>query len=194
MDEQRYCVTFPEDAVSISVTAGTTVLAAAIAAGLKPDAPCGGRGTCGKCLVRITAGRDHLTMAGGPVPGDELLPACQLMVGGDVSAVFPRHGENRILTGGASFAAETGEGAGDFFALAAFDIGTTSRPNTVVLTLTEKGMQFTDHLLAAESVLRESNCRFRMTNVRHLLEQINNQDLPCIGSFVASTTDPSFDP
>ena len=80
MDEQRYCVTFPEDAVSISVTAGITVLAAAIAAGLKPDAPCGGRGTCGKCLVRITAGRDHLTMAGGPVPGDELLPACQLMV------------------------------------------------------------------------------------------------------------------
>ena len=74
------------------------------------------------------------------------------------------------------------------------DIETTSRPNTVILSLTDKGMRFTDHLLAAESVLRESSCRFRMTDVRHLLEQINNQDLPCIGSFVASTTDPSFDP
>ena len=126
MDEQRYCVTFPEDAVSISVTAGTTVLAAAIAAGLKPDAPCGGRGTCGKCLVRITAGRDHLTMAGGPVPGDELLPACQLMVGGDVSAVFPRHGENRILTGGISMADTAAAADGEFFAMAAFDVGTTS--------------------------------------------------------------------
>ena len=30
----------------------------------------------------------------------------------------------------------------------------TTRPNTVVLSLTEKGMQFTNHLLAAESVLR----------------------------------------
>ena len=126
LDEQRYCVTFPEDAVSISVTAGTTVLAAAIAAGLKPDAPCGGRGTCGKCLVRITAGRDHLTMAGGPVPGDELLPACQLMVGGDVSAVFPRHGENRILTGGISMADTAAAADGEFFAMAAFDVGTTS--------------------------------------------------------------------
>lgn len=126
LDEQRYCVTFPEDAVSISVTAGTTVLAAAIAAGLKPDAPCGGRGTCGKCLVRITAGRDHLTMAGGPVPGDDLLPACQLMVGGDVSAVFPRHGENRILTGGISMADTAAAADGEFFAMAAFDVGTTS--------------------------------------------------------------------
>ena len=126
MDEQRYCVTFPEDAVSISVTAGITVLAAAIAAGLKPDAPCGGRGTCGKCLVRITAGRDHLTMAGGPVPGDELLPACQLMVGGDVSAVFPHHGENRILTGGISMADTAAAAGGEFFAMAAFDVGTTS--------------------------------------------------------------------
>lgn len=126
MEEQRYCVTFPDDAVSISVTAGTTVLAAAIAAGLKPDAPCGGRGTCGKCLVRITAGREHLTMAGGPVPAEELLPACQLLVQGDVSAVFPHHGENRILTGGLSMADSVTAADGEFFAMAAFDVGTTS--------------------------------------------------------------------
>ena len=30
----------------------------------------------------------------------------------------------------------------------------TTRPNTVVLSLTEKGILFTDHLLVAESVLR----------------------------------------
>lgn len=90
--------------------------------------------------------------------------------------------------------AHTADRIGRMADMGLIDIETTSRPNTVVLSLTEKGMRFTDHLLAAESVLRESNCRFRMTDVRHLLEQINNQDLPCIGSFVASTTDLSFDP
>lgn len=37
----------------IEVEAGTTILEAEIRAGLKPDAPCGGQGTCGKCLVKI---------------------------------------------------------------------------------------------------------------------------------------------
>ena len=90
--------------------------------------------------------------------------------------------------------AHTADRIGRMADMGLIDIETTSRPNTVVLSLTEKGMRFTDHLLAAESALRGSNCRFRMTDVRHLLEQINNQDLPCIGSFVASTSVPSFDP
>ena len=90
--------------------------------------------------------------------------------------------------------AHTAERIGRMADMGLIDIVTTSRPNTVVLSLTEKGIRFTDHMLAAESVLRESNCRFRMNDVRHLFEQINNQDLPCIGSFVANTTDPSFDP
>ncbi|MCI8416091.1 MAG: DUF4445 domain-containing protein [Lachnospiraceae bacterium] len=32
---------------------GMTLLEAQIAAGLRPDAPCGGKGTCGKCLVDL---------------------------------------------------------------------------------------------------------------------------------------------
>ena len=126
MAHTTYTVTFPERGAAAAVAPGTTVLAAEIAAGLKPDAPCGGRGTCGKCKVRVLGGREHLRMEGKPLPPEELLPACQLTVEGDVSIGLPRAGENRILTGGASFAAETGEGEGDFFALAAFDIGTTS--------------------------------------------------------------------
>ena len=124
MDQKPYTVTFPERGVSAAVPPGTTVLAAEIAAGLQPDAPCGGRGTCGKCRVRILSGRENLRMDGGPLPEGDLLPACQMTVEGDVSIGLPQAGENRILTGGASFAAETGEGGGDFFALAAFDIGT----------------------------------------------------------------------
>ena len=37
----------------IEVPEGTTVLEAQRLAGLRPDAPCGGAGTCGKCRVVI---------------------------------------------------------------------------------------------------------------------------------------------
>ena len=50
--------------------------------------------------------------------------------------------------------AHTADRIGRMADMGLIDIATTSRPNTVVLTLTEKGMRFTDHLLAAESVLR----------------------------------------
>jgi uncharacterized 2Fe-2S/4Fe-4S cluster protein (DUF4445 family) len=40
----------------ISVPPGTELLAALRAAGLEVDAPCGGKGTCGKCIVRVTRG------------------------------------------------------------------------------------------------------------------------------------------
>jgi len=45
-----------EAAVTVAVPTGSTVAQATTAAGLALDAPCGGRGTCGKCLVRLAAG------------------------------------------------------------------------------------------------------------------------------------------
>jgi uncharacterized 2Fe-2S/4Fe-4S cluster protein (DUF4445 family) len=42
---------------SAIVPYGTTILNAAIKAGVDIDAPCGGQGRCGKCLVRIEKGR-----------------------------------------------------------------------------------------------------------------------------------------
>ena len=50
--------------------------------------------------------------------------------------------------------AHTADRIGRMADMGLIDIATTSRPNTVVLTLTEKGIQFTNHLLSAESVLR----------------------------------------
>ncbi len=49
--------------------------------------------------------------------------------------------------------AHTADRIGRMVDMSLIDIETTSRPNTVILSLTEKGMRFTDHLLAAESVL-----------------------------------------
>ncbi len=46
-------ITFVREKKTICVEEGTTVLDAQIRAGLDPDAPCGGAGTCGKCLVKI---------------------------------------------------------------------------------------------------------------------------------------------
>ncbi len=46
-------VIFLKDNLMIEVEEGTTVQEAQIAAGRIPDAVCGGKGTCGKCKVRI---------------------------------------------------------------------------------------------------------------------------------------------
>lgn len=126
MSQDLFTVSFPEDRRTAAVAPHTTLLEAAIQAGLQPDAPCGGRGTCGKCRVRILSGRENLLLRGGPVPGDLWLPACQLTVEGDVAAAWPKAGENRILTGGADLTGGTAAAEGPFFALAAFDVGTTS--------------------------------------------------------------------
>lgn len=48
-----YKVEFINENKTIQVEEGTTVLQAERMAGLSPDAPCGGRGKCGKCLVKI---------------------------------------------------------------------------------------------------------------------------------------------
>ena len=104
----RHCVTFFPADISVTVEEGTTVLQAQIAAGLHPDAPCGGRGTCGKCRVRIG--------------GEEVL-ACQTLVERDLSVWTETSASAVILTEGRS--AHIRPDGTDRYA-AAFDIGTTT--------------------------------------------------------------------
>ena len=49
----EHLITFLPAGQTISVTEGTNLLDAARSAGLTPNAPCGGKGTCGKCKVRL---------------------------------------------------------------------------------------------------------------------------------------------
>lgn len=49
-------ITFQPSGISIEVPAKTTLLDAARRAGVEIDAPCGGKGTCGNCSVRIVSG------------------------------------------------------------------------------------------------------------------------------------------
>lgn len=97
-------------------------------AGLQPESPCGGRGTCGKCRVLLD--------------GREVL-ACQTTVERDCTVTLPQKEEAVILTGGLSAEAAP-DGISPF--VLAFDVGTT----TVVAYLLDGR---TGQLLAQSSCL-----------------------------------------
>lgn len=81
-------VKFVREGIEIEVNAGRSVLEAEIQAGLRPDAPCGGLGKCGKCLVKING---------------EVVKACQVRIcEGETCVVetLDRAGNEKILTDG----------------------------------------------------------------------------------------------
>ena len=77
--KNTYTVCFREKNLSLEVEEGTTLLQAEIAAGMVPDAPCGGQGKCGKCRVMLN--------------GKEVL-ACQTKIGEDCE-VLPASKERK---------------------------------------------------------------------------------------------------
>lgn len=108
----NYKVTLPELGRTIEAPAGRTLLEVLRAAGCAPEAPCGGKGVCGKCRVRVN--------------GAERL-ACQTVVDGPATVSLPELAKReRILTGGCNQAdAEPAEPVRAGLLLA-FDIGTTT--------------------------------------------------------------------
>lgn len=92
---------------TLSVPAGANLLRILRSAGLAPEAPCGGRGTCGKCTVLID--------------GTEV-KACAVTVDRDLTVTVPQKQELRILTDGIAIHAAD---AADGFRLS-FDVGTTT--------------------------------------------------------------------
>ena len=97
----------PND-VTLTVPAGTNLLEALRKAGLHPDAPCGGRGACGKCRVLAD--------------GAEVL-SCRTAVDRNLTVTLPQSHDAVILTGGIG-AQVRADGANDY--VLAFDIGTTT--------------------------------------------------------------------
>ena len=112
----------------LGVRRGESLLEALRAAGLPVEAPCGGQGTCGKCLVRVNG---------------EAVRACQYRVEGDLTVELPRRADTNILTGGRTAAAVLNPAAPGH--LLAYDIGTTT---VVCFLLSPEGEE-----LAAESML-----------------------------------------
>lgn len=104
----RFSVTFLPDGVTVQIKEGMTLLQAQIAAGLRPDAPCGGKGRCGKCLV-ILDGMEAR--------------ACQTIVMRDMIVYLNTPEVPRILETGLDTVAHVD---GLYNYVLAFDIGTTT--------------------------------------------------------------------
>lgn len=112
-------VTFLPQNIVQEVEEGTTILAAEQMAGLEPDAPCGGKGDCGKCKVDIVEG----------VKTGVVL-ACQTPVTCDMKVdTLSQEKIQKILTDGFTRTVEVKPGVGSAekpFYTVAFDIGTTT--------------------------------------------------------------------
>ena len=105
---EMYMVTFLPQNVTVQIAEGCDLLQAQIQAGLRPDAPCGGKGTCGKCRVILE--------------GKEVL-ACQTKVDRNMTVRTEPEQPVNILMGGFSGSAQP-DGTNEY--VFAFDIGTTT--------------------------------------------------------------------
>ncbi len=82
----------------IEVQEGTTYLDAQIQAGLHPDAPCGGLGTCGKCLVDVAEGL--LSAEEAKAASTKTVKACQNEVDHDITLIVREETEHHLLETG----------------------------------------------------------------------------------------------
>jgi uncharacterized 2Fe-2S/4Fe-4S cluster protein (DUF4445 family) len=99
-------VTFQPEGLSVHVLKGTSILEAAGDAGIVVDTPCGGKGTCGKCRIRVVKGTIEPSPGASAVLSDEeiangLRLACQSKVLSDIVVEIPyssRFFEQKILS------------------------------------------------------------------------------------------------
>jgi uncharacterized 2Fe-2S/4Fe-4S cluster protein (DUF4445 family) len=95
-------ITFINKNIRIEVAPGVSILEAARSAGIPLESPCGARGSCGKCGVRIprTEQLAHIGSGGGKHTagtGDQVL-ACRSFIQGDLEVLLRDDaGENRSL-------------------------------------------------------------------------------------------------
>lgn len=122
---QTFRLTFLQDNRTADVTGQQTLMEALKQAGIFLDAPCGGQGTCGKCLVRISPDGDSW----------QEVKACQTKITSDLWVDIGKSaGNHRILTTSSirkvSYAPSLPENIDldslENYYLAAFDIGTTT--------------------------------------------------------------------
>ncbi len=122
-----FCITVLPQQQNILSAEGENLLQVLRYAGLAPDAPCGGKGTCGKCKVMVN--------------GKQVL-ACQTTVTQDMVVTIPQFGQRQILTAATELQTDVLPLRQGYFL--AFDIGTT----TVAGYILDKE---TGNVLASES-------------------------------------------
>ncbi|MBD3393437.1 MAG: DUF4445 domain-containing protein [Chitinivibrionales bacterium] len=87
-------VTFQPSGKSIEISAGMELLEAARRAGVNIETPCGGKGACGKCIVRMVRGEIDTESSDRLTPGQRragYVLACRTRVNGsDITVEIPR--------------------------------------------------------------------------------------------------------
>jgi uncharacterized 2Fe-2S/4Fe-4S cluster protein (DUF4445 family) len=99
MQSGRHTIRLASEKLEISAEAGQTVLEALIAAGIFLRTDCGGKGSCGKCRIKVVS-----PLTGSPSDADEsearilgesnlsagMRLACRLIVSGDIRLEIPQ--------------------------------------------------------------------------------------------------------
>ena len=101
----------PDD-IEVQVARGDSLLSAVARAGVHIEAPCGGRGVCGKCAVRVVSGQAPASKNCADALGEEKLAAgwrlaCRVTVEEDLVVEVPAagriHGERIVAADAAEF-------------------------------------------------------------------------------------------
>ncbi len=97
MDSKKYSVVFLTEGKNVLMEEGTSILEAFYKANLPIDAPCGGNGTCGKCLVGLIA-EDGTS---------KTVHACKTYITENITIDNSNHSsDHQILQGGSLMQAE----------------------------------------------------------------------------------------
>lgn len=158
-------ILFLPENITVTVPAGTNLLHAQILAGLRPDAPCGGKGACGKCRVTVN--------------GREVL-ACQTPADADLTVYTRKQEGVQILSAGQTAVTVPD---GDCAYVIAFDIGTT----TVVGYL----MDGKNGQVLAQSGILNPQSQFGadvISRIQHVLDGGGGEMQSCIRSALDSLT------
>ncbi len=111
-----YKVLIKPQNISIEANENETLLSVQIRAGLSPDAPCGGQGTCGKCLVTVITGDNTR----------KIVKACQYKISEDITIELSSSTQSsKILEYGIRRTVEAAPYVKCEYGIA-FDIGTTT--------------------------------------------------------------------
>jgi len=151
----EYKVRIMPDDITVSVPEGTNLLEAQIKAGLHPYAPCGGRGTCNKCIVNVTEGSN---------PG--VKKACLTKVTEDMTIVVPRVDDQEILQKGAA---------------RSFTVAPIIKSLNVSVRRCQLGEKDSDWLRLKEAVCEQTGYKLwdinpNMRLISHLSEILNEND------------------
>ena len=144
----------PKD-IFVEVKEGEDLLTVQIMAGLIPDAPCGGQGTCGKCMVTVIL----------PDETEIEVLACQYKVESDLVIIAGKENDIKILESGVKRDVLPDPLFDSGYA-AAFDVGTT----TVVCYL----LNLSDGKLAAKSSIMNPQRKYGADVISRCEYAINN--------------------